>query len=162
MNDPSKPSHCWTNGPWPLKTIETNGWMTPKPSKNHCKEWSGGWNQLMAMVEWPKKHWKTIESNGQWPKNIGNRYGWVTTKNIYHFNGSPKIIFNGLHINVHVMSYSMVYNIDSICECYDKSTTHSDQRYRQPAGDQGAGAERTYFYAYSKLQQKARKNDARF
>ena len=60
------------------------------------------------------------------------------------------------------MSYSMVYNIDSICECYDKSTTHSDQRYRQPAGDQGTGAERSYFYAHSKLQQKARKNDARF
>ena len=44
----------------------------------------------------------------------------------------------------------------------DKSTTHSDRRYSQPAGDQGAGAERTYFYAHSKLQQKARKNDARF
>ena len=44
----------------------------------------------------------------------------------------------------------------------DKSTIHSDRRYRQPAGDQGAGAERMYFYAYSNLQQKARKNDARF
>ena len=32
----------------------------------------------------------------------------------------------------------------------DKSTTHSDRRYRQPARDQRAGAERTYFYVHSK------------
>ena len=39
----------------------------------------------------------------------------------------------------------------------------SNDVHRPPlAGDQGAGAERMYFYAYSKLQQKARKNDARF
>ena len=25
VNDPSKPSHCWSKGPWPSKTIETNG-----------------------------------------------------------------------------------------------------------------------------------------
>ena len=32
----------------------------------------------------------------------------------------------------------------------DKSTTHSDRRYRQPARDQRAGAGRTYFYVHSK------------
>ena len=43
VNDTLKPSHRWTNGPWPLKIIETNGWKTPKPSKNHWNQWSGGW-----------------------------------------------------------------------------------------------------------------------
>ena len=57
MNDPSKQSHCWSKGPYPSKTIEINGWMTPKPSKNHWKQWSGGWKSF----------------NGD---------GWVTQKNI--------------------------------------------------------------------------------
>ena len=81
VNDTLKPSHRWTNGPWPLKTIEANGWRTPKPSKNHWNQWSGGWksfngdgwvtpkpsknhwkqwcgaeNQLMVMVKQPKNH----------------------------------------------------------------------------------------------------------
>ena len=38
--DPLKPFHRLTNGPWPSKTIETNGWTTPKPLKNHRCQWS--------------------------------------------------------------------------------------------------------------------------
>ena len=42
VSDTLKPSHRWTNGPWPLKTIETNSWKTPTPSKNHWNQWYGG------------------------------------------------------------------------------------------------------------------------
>ena len=36
-----KPFHRLTNGPWPSKTIETNGWAIQKPLKNHRWQWSG-------------------------------------------------------------------------------------------------------------------------
>ena len=38
--DPLKPFHRLTNGPGPSKTIETNGWATQKPLKNHRWQWS--------------------------------------------------------------------------------------------------------------------------
>ena len=66
----------WTNGRQPSKTIETNGCLTQKPSKNHWTQWlsltipsSDQWwttieNHPLPMVAWPKNHRKTIVSNG--------------------------------------------------------------------------------------------------
>ena len=70
-----KPSHSWINGPWPLKTIEANGWRAPKPSKNHWNEWSGGWKsfngdgrvtQKTSENHWKQWSvgWKTLNGNG--------------------------------------------------------------------------------------------------
>ena len=39
FNDGMLPFHRWTNGRQPSKTIETNGCLTPKPSKNHWTQW---------------------------------------------------------------------------------------------------------------------------
>ena len=75
VNDTLKPSHRWTNGPWPLKTIETNGWKTPKPLKNHWNQWSGGWKSFNGdgwVTPKPSKNnwkqwsvgWKTLNGNG--------------------------------------------------------------------------------------------------
>ena len=65
----------WTNGPWPLKIIEANGWMTPKPSKNHWNQWSGGWKSFHGdgrVTQKPSENywkqwsvgWKTLNGNG--------------------------------------------------------------------------------------------------
>ena len=70
-----KPSHCWTHGPWPLKTIETNDWKTPKPSKNHWNQWSGGWKSFNGddwLTPKPSENqwkqwsvgWRTSNGNG--------------------------------------------------------------------------------------------------
>ena len=75
VNDTLKPSHRWTNGPLPLKTIEANGWRTPKPSKNHWNQWSGGWKSFNGdgwVTPKPSKNnwkqwsvgWKTLNGNG--------------------------------------------------------------------------------------------------
>ena len=39
FNDGMLPFHRRTNGRQPSKTIETNGCLTPKPSKNHWTQW---------------------------------------------------------------------------------------------------------------------------
>ena len=55
--DPLKPFHRLTNGPWPSKTIETNGWTTPKPLKNHQCQWSA--NQKTINGDGVlQNHWK--------------------------------------------------------------------------------------------------------
>ena len=74
VNDTLKPLHRWTNGPLPLKTIEANGWRTPKPSKNHWNQWSGGWKSFNGdgwVTPKPlKNNWK------QWSE------GWKTLNGI--------------------------------------------------------------------------------
>ena len=76
MSGTLKPSHRWANGPWPLKTIETNGWKAPKPSKNHWNQWSGGWKSFNGdgwVTPKPSKNnwklwsvgWKTLNGNGK-------------------------------------------------------------------------------------------------
>ena len=51
-----------------MKTIETNGWMTPKPSKNHWKQWCGGWKSVNGNGWATQKPWKTIDANGSCKK----------------------------------------------------------------------------------------------
>ena len=45
-----------TNGHWPSKSIETNGWMTPNHRKTIESYGLKAENQLMMMVDWPKNH----------------------------------------------------------------------------------------------------------
>ena len=55
-NDVSLPSHCWNNGCQPLKTIVSDGWLSEKPSKNHCHQWLGGYHSINGNSD-PKNHW---------------------------------------------------------------------------------------------------------
>ena len=55
-NDVSLPSHCWTNGWQPLKTIVTNGWLSEKPLKNHWHQWLSWYHSINGNGD-PKNHW---------------------------------------------------------------------------------------------------------
>ena len=62
--------HCW------------NQWLNdPKPSKSHWKQWSGGWKSVNVDGWVTPKPLKAMVSG---PKTL-NGNGWVITKNIYHF-----------------------------------------------------------------------------
>ena len=55
-NDVSLPSHCWTNGWQPSKTIVTNGWLSEKPLKNHWHQWLSWYHFINGNGD-PKNHW---------------------------------------------------------------------------------------------------------
>ena len=71
VNDTLKPSHRWTNGPLPLKTIEANGWRTPKPSKNHWNQWSWG-TAVWTRIEMCRDFFVKASLTFFWPNNSSN------------------------------------------------------------------------------------------
>ena len=54
--DVSLPSHCWTNGWQPSKTIVTDGWLSEKPLKNHWYQWLSWYHSINGNGD-PTNHW---------------------------------------------------------------------------------------------------------
>ena len=98
-NDPSKPSHRLTNGPEPLKTIESDG----SKIKNHWKT-IGGNGQTAKKHSMVMVSSKTIE-NLQWLLQNHWNLQWFP-KTIELVNGPLKSAFS------YNYNYNYNYNLD--------------------------------------------------